>query len=315
MSQFDQSRAPRAAVRGGVADLSPVLRALGPWRIAHRVQLRDHGVSAQVLRSAIDGGYLRRIRRDWFAAPTCDARLVRAAHAGVTLGCVSAAAVHGMWDLEPQALHVSAARSTPRIDVSVPSTLDCRLPLRTHWTRHPEHVVAPRVRAPIQSVANTLVAIAQCQPLEQAVIVVDSALRRGLIELGEIGVLASTDAAMARVLAHADVASDSDSETLARVRLGRRGIVMVPQVIIDDHPVDGLIGTALVLQLDGFGPHSTRDQHNRDLRQDDRLRRKGYIVLRYSRDLVIREWPMIESTILGIVRAGRHLMGGRPLAS
>jgi very-short-patch-repair endonuclease len=306
MSPLDQVSDHR-----GIADFGRVLRALGPLRIAHRVQLRANGVSAHLLRSAVDAGYLRRVRRDWFVAPTCDPRLIRAAHAGVTLGCVSAAAVHGMWDLEPDELHVSAARNTSRIDVGIPSMLDGALPLRTHWTRHPELHVAPRVRAPIQSVANALLTIAHCQPLEQAVILADSALRRGLIDLGEIGELARADSAIAAVFAHADPASDSDSETLARVRLARRGIVMVPQVVIDGHPVDGLIGTALVLQLDGFGPHSRRAQHNRDLRQDDRMRRKGYIVLRYSRDLVIREWPMIESTIVGLVQARKHLTGGR----
>ncbi|WP_139416618.1 DUF559 domain-containing protein [Agromyces laixinhei] len=310
MRQHDREAARRAA-----ADLAAVVSALGSLHIAHRVQLQAAGVSARVLRAAVDRGYVRRVRRDWFAAPTCDLRLVRAAHAGVTLACVSAAVVHGMWDLEPKALHVSAARNTPRIHTSIPSKPACALPLRKHWTRHPEPDAAPRVRAPIQSVANTLLTIARCQPLEQAVIVTDSALRRGLIELGEASELAARDAALAVVLAHADPASDSDSETLARMRLARRGIVMVPQVIIDGHPVDGLIGTALVLQLDGFGPHSERRQHNRDLRQDDRLRRKGYIVLRYSRDLVVREWSMIESTVLGLVQSGRHLTGGRLRAS
>ena len=231
------------------------------------------------------------------------------------LACVSAAAAYGMWDLEDAELHVSIATNTPRIDGSTPKSLDCALPLRTHWTRHPEPHVAPRVRAPIQSVASTLRTIAHCQPLEQAVIVVDSALRRGLIELGELEQLAMTDAAFVPVFAHADPSSDSDSETVARVRLARRGIVMVPQVVIDGHPVDGLIGTRLVLQLDGYGPHTTRRQHNRDLRQDDKLRRKGYIVLRYTRDHVMREWTMIETTILGLVRAGKHLTGAQLRAS
>ncbi|MGW9632367.1 DUF559 domain-containing protein [Agromyces sp. NPDC055520] len=297
------------------AELTRVVQALGPLRIVHRVQLQALGVSDRAVRAAVGQGWLRRVRRDWFAAPNCDARLVRAAHVGVTLGCVSAAAVHGMWDLETDELHVSAARNTPRVDASTPPNLECVVPLRTHWTRHPEPGAAPRVRAPIQSVANTLLTIAHCQPLEQAVIVVDSALRRRLIELGEIGELAATDPAMARVLAHADPAADTDAETVARMRLARRGIVMVPQVTIDGHPVDGLIGTALVLQIDGYGPHTTRKQHNRDLRQDDRLRRMGYIVLRYSRDHVLREWPMIESTVLGIVRSGRYLRSRRFHAS
>ncbi|GAA1055514.1 hypothetical protein GCM10017608_29380 [Agromyces luteolus] len=72
-------------------------------------------------------------------------------------------------------------------------------------------------------------------------------------------------------------------------------------------PVDGLIGTRLVIQLDGYGPHSSRAQRNRDLEQDERLRRSGYIVLRFSGDQVRWKWPMIEAAVLEIVAAGRHL--------
>jgi very-short-patch-repair endonuclease len=48
-------------------------------------------------------------------------------------------------------------------------------------------------------------------------------------------------------------------------------------------------------------------QRNRDLKQDDRLRRRGFIVLRYSGDQVRWQWAMVESAVLGIVAAGNHL--------
>jgi very-short-patch-repair endonuclease len=283
---------------------SRVTTALGALKIAHRTQLRDSAVAPRALRIAVE----RVIRRDWVATPDCDPALVRAVHAGATLACVSAAAVHGLWQLDFDSLHLSAARSTARIDRSPPPWPEFGdAELTVHWTRDPEPQLAPRVRAVITSVPRTLLDVAACQPLEPAVAVIDSALRRQKITMHELRELAGRHPALTRVLAHVDASSDAETESLARVRLARRGVVMVPQVVIDGHPVDGLIGSRLVLQIDGYGPHSSRAQRNRDLKQDDRLRRRGFIVLRYSGDQVRWQWAMVESAVLGIVAAGKHL--------
>lgn len=290
------------------ARLVSVTSALGTLKIAHRMQLRDAAVPPRTIRLAVERGVVRVIRRDWYAAPDCDPALVRAVHAGATLACVSAAAVHGLWRLDVDELHVSAARSTARIDRSRPPWPGCDdSNLTVHWTRHPEPPLAPRVRAVITSIPRTLLDVAACQPRERAVAVLDSALRRRKITMHELREAADRDPALARVLAHVDAAADSETESLARVRLARRGVVMLTQVVIDGHPVDGLIGSRLVLQIDGYGPHSGRTQRNRDLKQDDRLRRIGFIVLRYSGDQVRWQWTMIESAVLSIVAAGKHL--------
>lgn len=282
--------------------------ALGAWKIAHRTQLRDSGVAPRALRNAVERGSVRVIRRDWYATLGCDPALVHAVHAGATLACVSAAAVHGLWQLDVDSLHVSAARSASRIDRSPPPWPGYPgAELTVHWTRDPEPRLAPRVRAVITSIASTLVHVAACEPVERAVAVIDSALRRQKITMHELRDLADRHPALARVLAHADASADAETESLARVRLARRGVVMIPQVVIDGHPVDGLIGSRLVLQIDGYGPHSGRTQRNRDLKQDDRLRRRGFIVLRYSADQVRWQWAMVESAVLSIVAAGKHL--------
>lgn len=288
-------------------DLSGVRRTLGVWRIAHRAQFRDANVTPRQLRYAVERNVVRRVRRDWFAAPDCDPALVRAAHAGATLACVSAAATHGLWELDGETLHVSAARSTPRLHRDAPWPDLAPLPLSVHWTRRPDPRLAPRVRELIVPVPKALAQVARCQPLERAVAVVDSALRRKKITLHELKTAAESERALARLLEHVDASADSELETLARVRLAKREIVMITQVVIDGHSVDGLIGTRLILQLDGHGPHAERVQRNRDLRQDERLRRRGFVVLRFSGDQVRWEWPMVESAVLSVVASGRHL--------
>jgi len=82
---------------------------------------------------------------------------------------------------------------------------------------------------------------------------------------------------------------------------------MVPQVRIDGHRVDGLIGNRLVIQCDGFGPHSTREQRDKDLREDVRLTRLGYHVLRFSYHQIVHEWEWVLSEILAALSQGRHL--------
>lgn len=290
-------------------DLLRVRSALGEWKIAHRVQLRNAAVSPRLLRGALEAGIIRQVRRDWYAETACSEAVVHAVHAGATLACVSAAAVHGLWDLEVPELHLCAAHNTPRILRVTPNVPGIgHRELVVHWTRRPEPALAPRVRAVIVPLKRALTQIAECRPLEDAVAVVDSALRRKRVGLEELRQAAVGRAAFAHVLTYSNALADSGPESIARVRLALRGVDMVPQVELDGHPVDGLIGARLVIQIDGYGPHSSRAQRNRDLEQDERLRRSGYIVLRFSGDHVRWKWPMVESAVLEVVASGRHLV-------
>ncbi|MGO7983929.1 hypothetical protein ACC691_39505, partial [Rhizobium johnstonii] len=64
--------------------------------------------------------------------------------------------------------------------------------------------------------------------------------------------------------------SDSGIETIPRLRFAELGIRMEPQVSVDGHRLDGRIGERLLLQFDGLGPHSSRAQREKDLREDAR---------------------------------------------
>ncbi|QAY74699.1 DUF559 domain-containing protein [Agromyces protaetiae] len=284
-----------------------IRRAMAPHGIAHREQLRAAGARMRDIRTLVDRGVLQRIRRDWFATTGCHGLVVRAAYAGATLSCTSAATVLGLWEVGGREVHVAAGRGTTRIHREPLAThAEGLLPLRVHWTRDPMPPAAPRARALIDDISRVLVAVAACCTLEESVAVIDSALRRGAITMFELRQLAERSSAVRRVIDFVHPASDSGYESDVRVRLARRGVTMVPQVVIDGHPVDGLIGSRLVLQIDGYGPHSDRRTRNRDLAQDERLRRIGHIVLRFSADQVRREWPMVESAVLSVIAAGRH---------
>lgn len=281
---------------GSIIRMQPqlVVRQLGG--IAHRRALRDRGIRARDLAMTEEEGALRRVRRDWLALPECDPDLIAAVRVGGRLTCVSAADLRQVWVVPDGALHVAVAPTAARLH------LEQAPPVVVHWNRP----VVPVDRASaLDPIENVLAHIARCQPLDFAVAAFDSAVRTGAVPLRQLRKLAATQgSAFRRVLALVNPLADTGIESIPRVRFGRLGIVMVPQVLIDGHHVDGLIGERLVMQFDGYGPHSNRVQRNPDLREDARLVVQGYSVLRFSRDQVLDDWDFVLSSTLTTIAEG-----------
>ncbi|MFB4349006.1 endonuclease domain-containing protein [Microbacterium sp. CR_7] len=79
------------------------------------------------------------------------------------------------------------------------------------------------------------------------------------------------------------------------------------QVQLAGHAVDFLIGTHLVVQIDGWSYHSSASDRTRDIAHDAALRMRGYTVLRFSYDQVINGWPRVEHALAAAVSRGLHL--------
>jgi very-short-patch-repair endonuclease len=223
--------------------------------------------------------------------------LLLAATLGGRITCMSAAKRLGLWTLPDDDIHVAVARNAGRLDVSSG--------VKVHWG---QGLVAVGKHQLIDPVENVLVHIAECQSFESAVVVFDSALRKHVISVQQLAQLKSRSRRFRRARDAACEQSDSGIETLPRIRLRRLGIIMRQQVIIDGHPVDGLIGDRLVIQIDGYGPHSNVQQRRRDLQQDARLRLMGYTVFRFDYYQILGNWSYVESTILSAMAQGLHLV-------
>ncbi|MFE5672315.1 endonuclease domain-containing protein [Agromyces sp. NPDC056523] len=285
--------------------LPSIIRRFGG--IVHRADLYALGATADSIRAAVRGGQILRVRRDWVATPDAPAVLRRAVEIGGRLACISAASHLSLWTIDDGAFHVAAAPTASRLRLAV-SVPPGRSPEVVHWTMPPVPVTA---RSAIDPIENVLVAIARCQPREHAVAVIDSALNRKLVRRGQLlRVAASVGGRFADVVADSDARADSGLETLPRLRLARQGIEMVPQVRIDGHQVDGLIGERLVLQFDGDQFHSTREQRQRDREQDARLMLQGFTVLRFGTPDVLDHWSRTEGQILSAIAQGLHLWVG-----
>lgn len=267
-------------------------------RIAHSSDLIRAGATTYGIRTAIASGPLMRVRRDWIALPDCDPELLLAARSGARLTCLTAAQRLGLWVAGDAATHLSLPAHASRHNIPTDAV--------AHWAVGPVAVSGPWLTEPLE---NVLVQVAECQPFESAVVVLDSALRLKKITAGHLERIATRSRRFRAARAAATAFSDSGIETIPRLRLARIGIALRQQVVIDEHPVDGIIGDRLILQIDGYGPHSSAEQRRRDLRQDARLTLMGYTVLRFDYAQIVGNWAYVESTILAAMAQGLHLAG------
>lgn len=267
--------------------------------VAHSSDLKASGWRAAVIAQAVASGEARRIRRSWIVTKDCDRRRVDAASVGGRLTCVSAAALRGLW--------VPDSSRTPETPthVAVHGTASRLSPhgLHLHWGAGP----APVGRnANEDGILNVLFHVAQCLPRRDAIAVWESAIRKKVTDAALLRRVAWRRQDASELAAVASSLSDSGLETIALHGLAAAGVSMVQQVWIDGHPVDGLIGESLVLQIDGFAHHSSPADRRRDIEADARLVARGYVVLRFDYHQILFQWSAVRDTVLMAVAQGLH---------
>ncbi|WJL94579.1 DUF559 domain-containing protein [Microbacterium sp. ET2] len=254
--------------------------------------LKRGGHSRHVIDRLCADGALLRLRKGWVALPTADPRLMAAARHGVVLTCVTQAERLGLFVLHPS--------KTPHVAAPPHSGRAGRLAATVHWA-------TPAVPRPpnslVDGIENVLVSTAGCLPFEDALVVWESAFRRGLTTPDALARLPLSPAARA-LLDAADIFSDSGLETLVVPRLRWLGLPLRRQVWIGGHRVDLLIGDRLVLQIDG-ATH-TGPQRTSDITHDAELMLLGYHVIRVGYEQVVHQWPEVQERIMRAVAQGLH---------
>lgn len=258
--------------------------------VARMTTLQREGHSRYRLRLALAEGRLERIRPNWVCLPGADRELVAAARSGSVLSCITQARRLELWVLREAEPHVAAEphHATPRIDA------------RVHWAippvrRHSDALVDP--------VENVLVLVAACQPYDAALAVWESALRTGAVDRDVLALL-PLNARARRLLRDAAITSDSGLETIVFRGLRWLRVRIVPQVWIEGHRVDLLIGERLVLQIDG-GTH-VGAQRNADNAHDAALMLRGYHVIRVGYRQVVEDWAGVQDLIVRAVAQNLH---------
>ena len=280
---------PQTRRRTAVAAAVRAVAARGGVASATRLQREGH--TRHYLAHAVAGGALIRVCRDRVALPGADAELVAAAKHGVALTCVSQARRLGLFVVSEDRCHVAAhpgARGGKPAGFAV------------HWAKP---IVPREPGALVDPVENVLALVAVCQPHDAALVVWESALRRGLVDRQTLARLRLPASARA-LLEKATPFSDSGLETIFAVRLHWLGLRILPQVWIDGHRVDFLIGERLVVQIDGG--HHVGAQRTSDIAHDARLMLMGYHVLRFSYPQIMADWPAVQDVIARAVAQGLH---------
>jgi len=202
--------------------------------------------------------------------------------------------MRGLWTPDHEQTHVAVPGTSSR---------HAGTDLRLHWGTGP----APVGRNSTEdSILNILFHVAHCLPRADALAVWESAIRKKLTDPDVLQQVAWRRAEATAIAAVASVLSDSGLETHFVDGMRAVGVTVKQQVWLDGHPVDGLIGDSLVVQLDGFAHHSTAADRRRDIEADARLALRGYVVLRFDYHQVLFQWDLVLETVLTAIAQGAH---------
>ena len=166
--------------------------------------------------------------------------------------------------------------------------------------------MAARDGAPVESVDAAVAHFVGCAGFESAVATLDSVLNAKLASSGAITTLLEGTSRGARLLAALDQESESGTESIARVRLRRLGLHVRTQArVAGVGRVDLLIGERLGLEIDSRSHHLGKN-YEEDRARDLELVRQGYLVIRASYRMVMREWGAVEKVIRELVGRRDH---------
>ncbi len=222
--------------------------------------------------------------------------------------------------------HLSAAKAwgaelladPPAIDVTVPrSRSRIRLAgVRVHRTDLPGAEVEVRAEIRLTVPGRTTLDVARTRPHVEGVVVADSLLRLGLLDVSELRAAARTlPAGRGRPRAVAvsedvDPRAGSVLESVARVLLASHGL-RPPRCQYEVVDADGaFVGRVdfcwpqarLIVEVDGFAFHADRDSYRRDRRRLNALEQLGWRVLRFSWEDVIER----PDYVIAVVRSCLH---------
>jgi very-short-patch-repair endonuclease len=278
---------------------------IGFGGLAPTAALLRRGWTGRQLARAVHRGEIIRVRQGWYARPDEPAHRVKAARIGGRLTCSIGARDLGLWTrTSSPPLHVAVAPHASRLR-SPTDYRTRRAPTDAavvHWDggRGGSRFVVEPVECLLDMIG--------CEPLESVIAAADCAIGLGLIGRREWAEATSTlPPGLGRRLAEVDPASGSYVESVARLRLGRRGIVTRTQVELGPGlRVDFVIGRRLVIEIDGR-QHAERGQFEIDRLRDARLSILDFRCLRFSARQVLGDWLLVLAAIESAIGRGDHL--------
>lgn len=277
--------------------------------------LAAYGFSQAQVNRAIRAGTLERPRNRWLATRDADRELVAAVRVGGRLSCVSALRRKGVWCVDDGLMHVAVGAHTNHLsmphDRSIPLADPLRHGVRLH--RGAAELLPGELDLAVDRVPAALRHLILCQPREEAIVALDSALNSRFIGIYQVReVIESLPKKYARYVDLIDQTAQSGLETKARLRLRSLGIPYRTQMQIGTvGRVDLLIGDRFVVELDSKTWHTSFRAYTEDRRRDLELIERGFIVLRVTYDQVMLQWASVERAIRAVVGRNEHRWAAR----
>jgi very-short-patch-repair endonuclease len=246
-------------------------------------RLRELQVSAHKLRTA---GALA-ISRGAYALPGAPPEIVAAVRLNGVASHSSAAALHGFSLWQPsKVLHVTVASWHP----PEPG-------IRLH--RAPLLATDIDPFRPMTSALRTATDSGRSLALVDAVVVLDSALHRGLVRMDTLRAAADAArghgaAALRRAVRYADGLADSPLETVVRILATVLGDVQIQVRIRGVGKVDIVLDGWLVIETDGFEFHANRAAYREDRRRSNALAEHGTVLLRFTYEDVCEPMDVLD---------------------
>ena len=174
---------------------------------------------------------------------------------------------------------------------------------------HREQFVSDEERTHVASIGTVLERVLVCMPLKVSLPMLDAARNRGLYDVSTL-TIPPTGSRLPHLREALSLSSDrarSILETVARLQLIDMGLTPQVGVWIEGvGEVDMIILGFIVIEVDGWAFHSSKEQREKDLKRDRELLRRGFIVLRFTYDDVMngdfaREVPVSVQALRRLV--------------
>lgn len=262
-------------------------------QVCSRRDLLDAGHSARGIDRLVNLGQLQRFGPHWFGTAITPGEVARALRRNHRLTCASALNVHGVFVPESPWPHEVGRQCSCRTPAGV---IEHR-PLR----RWPDDEPVLPLRASLRHAVS-------CLGAEGAAIVLESALNKGFITVGESTELtAHLSLKQLRAIGRVDGRSMSGPETRVRRFLERQGVEVQPQFHVASVGfVDMLVGDRLVIECDSIAHHTGSSNYAADRRRDQALAALGFQVIRLTYQDVMQNWDQTRELLRHLIRRGIH---------
>lgn len=244
------------------------------------------GYSRVQIQAAIKNGAITVLRQGVVGTESADAEQRVAVLANGLITCISAAQELGLWTIkDPEQLHLW--------------TLHSRQPAST--IKHRGDLVRPHRPGNYVSILDCVLHAIRCRPRLEALVIAESAVRRGVVSKAELLELLPGKRNGIRRAVVLGIGDDADSplEIIARDLFRAVGLRVETQVPIPGlGRVDIVVEGRIIIELDGFDFHSDRAAFKKDRKRNNAGMLSGFPTLRYVyEDLVFTPQNVIAEVM------------------